>query len=61
MNKVISYSSGKGGVGKTSLVANMGVLWAKEQKKVLIVDGDWSLGKMALTLGVKPQWAINDV
>ena len=61
MKKVISYSSGKGGVGKTSLVANMGVLWAKEQKKVLIVDGDWSLGKMALTLGVKPQWAINDV
>jgi flagellar biosynthesis protein FlhG len=61
MKKVISYSSGKGGVGKTSLVANSGILWAEEGKKVLIVDGDWSLGKMALTLGVKPQWAIHDV
>jgi len=61
MTKVISYSSGKGGVGKTSFVANMGVLWSQQGKKVLIVDGDWSLGKMALTLGVKPQWAINDV
>ncbi len=61
MKKVISYSSGKGGVGKTSLVANMGVLWSQQGKKVLVVDGDWSLGKMALTLGVKPQWAVNDV
>lgn len=61
MNKVISFSSGKGGVGKTSFVANMGVLWAQQGKKVLVVDGDWSLGKMALTLGVKPQWMINDV
>ncbi|MFM8315596.1 MAG: AAA family ATPase [Deltaproteobacteria bacterium] len=61
MKKVISFSSGKGGVGKTSLVANMGVLWAREGKKVLLVDGDWSLGKMALTLGVKPKWAVNDV
>lgn len=61
MKKVISFSSGKGGVGKTSLVASMGVLWANEGKRVLIVDGDWGLGKMALTLGVKPQWAVHDV
>ena len=61
MKKVISFSSGKGGVGKTSLVANMGILWAKEKKRTLLVDGDWSLGKLALTLGVKAQWAVNDV
>ena len=61
MKKVISFSSGKGGVGKTSLVANLGMLWASQGKKTLLVDGDWALGKLALTLGVKPQWAVNDV
>jgi flagellar biosynthesis protein FlhG len=61
MKKVISFSSGKGGVGKTSLVANMGMLWANREKKTLVVDGDWSLGKLSLTLGVKPQWAVNDI
>jgi flagellar biosynthesis protein FlhG len=61
MNRVISFSSGKGGVGKTSLVVNLGTLWARQGKKVLLIDGDWSLGKLAIMLGVKPTSTIEKV
>lgn len=61
MNRVVSFSSGKGGVGKTSLVANMGRLLSKNGEKVLLVDGDWTLGKLRITLGVKTDWTIEQV
>ncbi len=61
MTKVISFSSGKGGVGKTAMVANLGHLWARQEKRVLLVDGDWSLGKLGLALGVQPRWTIEQV
>ena len=38
--KTISITSGKGGVGKTSLTANIACALAKRGKKVLIFDGD---------------------
>lgn len=62
MNRVISFSSGKGGVGKTTMVANLGWCLAQDKKhKTLLIDGDWSLGKLGLTLGVRPQWTVQDV
>ena len=61
MTQVISFSSGKGGVGKTSIVANLGYLYARQGKKVLLVDGDWALGKLSITLGVYPKWTIQQV
>jgi flagellar biosynthesis protein FlhG len=59
--RVISFASGKGGVGKTSLVANLGSLWADRGCRTLLIDGDWSLGKLGITLGVRPQWTIESV
>lgn len=59
--RVISFSSGKGGVGKTSLVANLGSLWAGKGKKTLLIDGDWSLGKLGIAMGVRPKWTVNEV
>lgn len=61
MNRVISFSSGKGGVGKSTLVANLGTLWARRHVRTLLLDGDWSLGKLSLMLGVKPRWTIEKV
>src|SRR5690606_18909974 len=61
MSKVISFSSGKGGVGKTSLVANLGCLYAAQGKKTLLIDGDWSLGKLSIALGIRPQHTIDRV
>jgi len=59
--KVVSFSSGKGGVGKTSLVANLGSLWASRGKKTLIIDADWTLGKLGIAMGVRPQWTVEKV
>lgn len=40
-NKIISFLSGKGGTGKTSIVTNLGVYLAELGKKVLLVDMDF--------------------
>lgn len=59
--KVISFSSGKGGVGKTTLVANLGSLYASQGRRVLLIDGDWTLGKLTIALGVRPKWTVEQV
>lgn len=61
MTRVISFSSGKGGVGKTSLVANLGALSAQSGKKTLLIDGDWSLGKLGIVLGTRPTTTLEKV
>ncbi len=61
MNQVLSFSSGKGGVGKTTLVANLGALFAASGRRTLLVDGDWSLGKLCILLGVRPTGTIDRV
>lgn len=61
MTKVISFSSGKGGVGKSSLVANLGAIYAKQGFRTLLIDGDWALGKLGILLKVSPQWTIERV
>jgi flagellar biosynthesis protein FlhG len=44
--RVIAITSGKGGVGKTNIVANLGFAFSKLGKKVLILDADWGLGNL---------------
>lgn len=57
--RVISFASGKGGVGKTSLVSNMGLISSAAGSRTLLIDGDWSLGKLAMALGVRPKHTID--
>lgn len=59
--KVISVTSGKGGVGKTSLVANLATAFQKMKKRVLILDADLGLGNMDIMLGLNPKYTINHV
>lgn len=56
--RVISISSGKGGVGKTSTVANLAVALARLGKKSLLMDADLGLGNLDLLFGVKPEYNI---
>ncbi|MDD2221070.1 MAG: septum site-determining protein MinD, partial [Clostridia bacterium] len=53
MGKVIVITSGKGGVGKTTTTANLGVGLALMQKKVVLVDTDIGLRNLDVVLGLE--------
>lgn len=55
MGEIIAISSGKGGVGKTAVTAGLGESLAKKDKKVLLIDGDFGLRNLDLTLGVQDE------
>jgi flagellar biosynthesis protein FlhG len=50
----IAVTSGKGGVGKTQLSANIALLLARHGQRVLLVDADLGLASLDLALGVHP-------
>lgn len=59
--KKIAVTSGKGGVGKTNVVANMGVALAKLGIKTAILDADYGLGNIDILLGIDPKMDISDL
>ncbi len=63
MTDIISVISGKGGVGKTTVVSNLGCALAKRGKKVLVIDGNVTGASLALHLGVPDMHptSLNDV
>lgn len=59
--RVFCISSGKGGVGKTTLTVNLGITMAKAGKRVLLLDADLGLANINVLLKVKPQYTIYEV
>lgn len=59
--RVIAITSGKGGVGKTNIVANMGYALCKAGKRVLIFDADLGLGNLDVLLGLTPRYNLSHV
>ncbi len=59
--RVIAITSGKGGVGKTNIVANLGFALSKLGKKVLILDADLGLGNLDVLLGLAPKYNLSHV
>lgn len=53
MSEVIVITSGKGGVGKTTTTANLGVGLAIRGKKVVLIDTDTGLRNLDLLLGLE--------
>ncbi|MBI9045112.1 MAG: septum site-determining protein MinD [Anaerolineaceae bacterium] len=50
---IITVTSGKGGVGKTTAVANLGVALASNGSKVVCIDGDIGLRNLDVVLGLE--------
>ena len=59
--KILSITSGKGGVGKTSVVCNMAMGLSKLGKRVLILDGDLGMANVDIFFGVHPQKTLQDL
>jgi flagellar biosynthesis protein FlhG len=56
---VIAITSGKGGVGKTNIVANLGYSLSRAGKRVLILDADFGLGNLDVLLGLAPKFNLS--
>ncbi|MCB2182900.1 MAG: MinD/ParA family protein [Desulfobulbaceae bacterium] len=59
--RVISITSGKGGVGKTNISVNLAYCLAKLGKKVVILDADLNLANVDVLLGITPQYNLQHV
>lgn len=57
--RVIAVTSGKGGVGKSNIVANLGFVLSRLGKKVLILDADLGLGNLDVLLGLAPKYNLS--
>ncbi len=59
--RVISVTSGKGGVGKTNFTVNLALALSKKGLRVLIVDADFGLSNVDVILGLNPEYDLSHV
>ena len=57
----IAVTSGKGGVGKTNIVANLSVSLSELGKKVVVLDADFGLANLDVLLGLTPRYHLGHV
>ena len=59
--RVVAVTSGKGGVGKTNVTANLAVALAHLGRRVMVLDADLGLGNLDVLLGLTPPYSLADV
>lgn len=59
--KVITVTSGKGGVGKTSLSVNLAIQLGRLGKRVIVFDADFGLANIEIMLGIRPKYNLADL
>jgi flagellar biosynthesis protein FlhG len=59
--KVLAITSGKGGVGKSNIAANLAVCIAASNKKVTLLDADMGMGNLDIIMNVDSRLSIANV
>ena len=59
--RVITVTSGKGGVGKTSISINLAIQLTRLGKRVVVFDADFGLANIEVMLGVRPKYNLADM
>ena len=59
--RVITVTSGKGGVGKSNTAINLAVQFRKMGQKVIILDADFGLANIEIMFGAVPKHSLYDL
>lgn len=59
--RVITITSGKGGVGKSSVSVNLGIQLKRLGKRVIIIDADFGLANVEVMFGIRPIYNLADL
>ena len=58
---VVTVTSGKGGVGKSTVALNLAIKFSEAGRDVLLLDADANLANLDVMLGMTPKWRLSDV
>jgi len=59
--RVVAITSGKGGVGKTNVVAGLALALAQQGQRVVVMDADFGLANLDILLGLSPKYTLEHV
>lgn len=59
--RVLTVTSGKGGVGKSSVSLNLAIALSRNGKRVVVLDADFGLANVEVMLGIRPEYTLADL